>query len=155
MNSKKLALYLLGIIINFIVYQMIIFMYYFLIFFLFFFLFSFFLILKFSKRKKLNSKTKIFLEKIFSNIKNSESSRQKIIDFDKLYHKILLELWYKGSFWEILKDSPQIINNIDLVWELHKLRNRLVHDFDDIWKWFLDKKSLEYEKIVLDFLNKL
>ena len=130
-------------------------MYYYLVFLFLFIFFCIFLLIKFSKKRKLNSNVKNLLKKNFLNIKKLNSYKEKIIDFDKLYHKILLELWYKGTFWNILKSSPKIINNLNLVWELHKLRNKLVHDFDDFSKWILNKKSLEYEKIVLDLLNKV
>jgi len=33
------------------------------------------------------------------------SNKEKIIDYDKLYHKILLKAWYTGTFWDILKNS--------------------------------------------------
>lgn len=130
-------------------------MYYFLIFFILFIFFCLFLLIKFSKKKKLDSNIKVIFKNNFLNIKKSNSYKEKIIDFDKLYHKVLLELWYKGTFWDILKSSPKIINNLNLVWELHKLRNKLVHDFNNFEEWILNKKSLEYEKVVLDLLNKV
>lgn len=130
-------------------------MYYFLIFFILFIFFCLFLLIKFSKKKKLDSNIKVIFKNNFLNIKKSNSYKEKIIDFDKLYHKVLLELWYKGTFWDILKSSPKIINNLNLVWELHKFRNKLVHDFNNFEEWILNKKSLEYEKVVLDLLNKV
>jgi hypothetical protein len=57
----------------------------------------------------------------------------------------LKELWYKGSFWEILKQNPKEIWDINKVWELHKLRNKLVHDFDLLSESILNKKVFEYE----------
>lgn len=62
------------------------------------------------------------------------SDKEKIIDYDKLYHKILLKAWYKWAFWDILKSHPKEIKNLNKIWELHKVRNYLVHE---IWypKW--------------------
>lgn len=107
-----------------------------------------FLVIKFSKWKKLTSDQKRFITKNYNKIIANDDSKHRIIDFDKLYHKILIELWYKGSFWSILKQNPKVINDINKVWELHKLRNKLVHDFDIVSDKFLSTKALEYQKII-------
>ncbi len=83
------------------------------------------------------------------------SEKERIIDYDKLYHKILLKAWYTGRFGDILKKEPKEIQNLNKIWELHKLRNYLVHE---MWhpKWVNLKKSAsdykkEIEKIFLRF----
>jgi len=119
------------------------------------FVFGIFLILKFWKSKKLNSSTKKQILKNFNIIKKSRSNKEKIIDFDKLYHKILLWLGYSGSFWEILKSNPKVISDINKIWELHKLRNNLVHSFDDISENILNKNTFEYEKIIDKFIKEI
>ena len=98
-----------------------------------------------SKRsKKLSSdKIKDFQKKL-SIIKNSSSSKEKLIDSDKLYHKILQEIWYKWDFWSILKQKPIIIWDLSKIWELHKIRNKLVHDFEEHNESFLPSKSKEF-----------
>lgn len=99
---------------------------------------------------KIKNKKKLWIEKIkdfqkkLKQISTNFSSKEKIIDADKLYHKILLELWYKWDFWEILKQKPIVIWNIDKIWELHKIRNKLVHDFDNYEEVFLKNKSREF-----------
>ena len=60
--------------------------------------------------------------------KKKISDKEKIIDYDKLYHKILLKAWYKGNFWDILKKNPSQIWDINKIWKLHKVRNELVHE---------------------------
>ena len=114
-----------------------------------------FLILKFSKSKKLNSYVKKELSKNLKHIKTSSSNKEKIVDFDKLYHKILLKLWYNWTFWEILKSKPKVINDLNKIWELHKLRNKLVHDFDLVSENILKNKALEYEKIINELLKRI
>ncbi len=130
-------------------------MYYFLFFFLVLMVFSIFLILKFSRKKRLKKESKLKLESHFYEIKKLSSSKERITDFDKLYHKILRELRYSWTFWEILKSKPKIIDDIEELWELHKLRNKLVHDFSSISEKTLEEKALRYEKLVYDFLDKL
>lgn len=100
------------------------------------------------KWKYLSTEKKKYFYKKLNSIKTFQSSKEKIIDCDKLYHKILLETGYKWDFWYILKQKPVIISNIDKIWELHKIRNSLVHDFLWYEEKFLDKKSN-------DFLNEL
>ena len=99
-----------------------------------------------NKKKKLTSKQKKEIIKLFNKIKKSSSNKEKIIDFDKLYHKILQELWYSWSFGEILKKEPKEVLNLNKIWELHKLRNNLVHSFDWEKEDFLEKKQKEYIK---------
>ena len=74
------------------------------------------------------------------------SQKEKIIDYDKVYHKILLKAWYNGSFWDILKQNPREISDLNKIWELHKIRNHLVHE---MWepKWVdLEETSQQYKK---------
>lgn len=104
------------------------------------------LILKYSKKKKLSEKDKKELKIFFKKIKNLPSDKEKIIDYDKLYHQILKRFWYEWTFWEILKKKPNEISNLNKVWTLHKLRNTLVHEFDSSLKDGLSKRVKEYEK---------
>lgn len=104
------------------------------------------IILKFSKKKKLSEADKKELKNIFKNMKVNKSDKEKLIDYDKLYHKILQRFWYNWTFWEILKTKPNEIWNLNRVWELHKLRNKLVHDVDEKIKENLFLKVKEYEK---------
>ena len=97
-----------------------------------------------NKKRKLTINQKKEITRFFNNIKKSKSNKEKIIDFDKLYHKILLELWYMWTFWEILKKEPKEVLNLNKIWELHKLRNNLVHSFNWEKEDFLEKKSKEY-----------
>ena len=104
------------------------------------------IILKFSKKKKLSEADKKELKNIFKNMKVNKSDKEKLIDYDKLYHKILQKFWYNWTFWEILKTKPNEIWNLNKVWKLHKLRNKLVHDVDEKIKENLFLKVKEYEK---------
>ena len=88
------------------------------------------------------------LLKNLNNIKKLESEKEKIVDLDKLYHHILKSLWYNWTFGEILKSKPKKITDLNKLWELHKLRNKLVHEFGTIDNDFLWKKSKEYEREV-------
>lgn len=110
-------------------------------------------IIKFSIKKKLPKARKAYLNKLFKWISKKTTSKEKIIDYDKLYHMILLEMWYKWTFWEILKMEPNEIWNINKVWELHKLRNKLVHDFDLIDENFLKRKEWEYFREIFFILK--
>lgn len=105
-----------------------------------------FLVLKFSKKTKLSEERIKFFNTQLKRIITNSSPKEQIIDMDKLYHKFLQELWYEGTFWEILKLNPEEIPDINKIWELHKLRNKLVHDFDLLSEKVLKSKSAEYNK---------
>ena len=130
-------------------------MYYFVIILVIVILFGIFVLLKFSKNKKLDNNAKKEIKKNLVYIKNLSSNKEKIVDYDKLYHKILIKLWFKGSFGEILKSEPKVINDLNKIWELHKLRNKLVHDFDLLTENILKKKAEEYERIINNLLKKV
>ena len=105
-----------------------------------------FLLFKFRNKKKKISLTKItFLNKQLKKVIVNWSYKEQIIDIDKLYHKVLVEGWYNWTFWEILKSEAREIWNLNKIWELHKLRNKLVHDFDTSSETVLKNKSLEYK----------
>lgn len=107
------------------------------------------------KWKKLSpEKIKDFQKKL-KQISSNISFKEKIIDSDKLYHKILQEAWYNWDFWEILKQKPIIIWDLDKIWELHKIRNKLVHDFDQFDERVLLTKSKEFTWEVDRLINRL
>lgn len=106
-----------------------------------------------NKYKLSKDKKKYFLW-ILKNIKNIKDSKEIIIDSDKLYHKILNEVWYKWTFWEILKQKPIVIKNLNKIWEYHKIRNSLVHDFEKKDHIFLKKQANSYLNEI-DYLLKL
>lgn len=90
-----------------------------------------------------------FLQKI-----EKESSKTQIVEYDKLYHAILKDLWYSGSFGEILKRKPREIHNIQEIWSLHKLRNILVHELNEP-KIDMKKKAENYKRVILAFLQRV
>lgn len=107
------------------------------------------------KWKKLSKEKIKDFQKKLKQIGVNISSKEKIIDADKLYHKILLEAWYNWDFWSILKQKPIIIWDLDKVWELHKVRNKLVHDFDYHDESFLQEISQSYYKEIEKLLKKV
>jgi len=84
----------------------------------------------------------------------SNTSKSQIMDYDKLYHNILVEWWYKWSFWEILKKNPKQISNIQKIWELHKMRNKIAHDLNEIDERVMLTKSKEFEKEISNLLGR-
>ncbi|MCP4523607.1 MAG: hypothetical protein GY828_05320 [Candidatus Gracilibacteria bacterium] len=104
------------------------------------------IVLKFSGKRKLNPTKHKHFQVLLRRINKSLSSKEKIVDMDKLYHKVLLEIGYQGTFGEILKGVPNEISDINKVWEIHKLRNKLVHDFDNHDEKYLRKKANEYTR---------
>lgn len=111
----------------------------------------------YQKKKKITSENFLKFQKLLSNINNDKlkSNKEKILDLDKLYHKILLSVQYNWTFWEILKQKPNIIKNIDKIWELHKLRNKIAHEFSDLDNQFLENKVSEYVKEIKEILKNL
>lgn len=112
-----------------------------------------FLIFKFKKRYKVSQAKKIFFNEQLKKILSYNSYKWQIIDLDKLYHKILLEAGYIWTFWEILKQEPSEIADLQKIWELHKIRNKLVHDFDNTSDKILKDYSVSYIVEIKKLLN--
>ena len=83
-----------------------------------------------------------------------EDPGEQIVQYDKIYHHILKSLGYRWSFGEILKRNPKEIKNINDVWELHKLRNRLVHDLKQP-NVDIEGYSRKYKKVIEKFLKQV
>ncbi len=110
--------------------------------------------LKYKKSYKISNNKKAFFTKQLKFIIWLDSYKEQVIDMDKLYHKILLEAWYKWTFWEILKQKPSEISDLNQVWELHKFRNKLVHEFDNSSLNELRENAAYYVIEIKKLLNK-
>lgn len=88
-------------------------------------------------------------------VRNAHDSKALVIDLDKLYHKILLWIWHKWDFGSILKSEPREIGDINKIWNLHKVRNKLVHDFNTHSEDFLRRNADEYKMEVEILLRKV
>ena len=100
--------------------------------------------------KKTCKKYTCFLEKL-----EEKSPKVQIIECDKIYHHILKDLWYSGSFGEILKRRPKEISDLDQIWDLHKLRNSLVHELKERDQKYLERLANEYKSVVKNFLKQV
>lgn len=123
------------------------------VFFLSVLLFWISIIIKISKKKNLNIERKRYYKKIIKQLSVNLSNKEKIIDYDKTYHKVLQDLWYVWTFWQILKQAPIEIHDINKVWALHKIRNKLVHDFDLLSESILKKNASDYKKELEKIIN--
>jgi hypothetical protein len=110
---------------------------------------------KYSHPRKLPKAKLNFLLKEYKKILQNNNPKHSIIDIDKMYHKVLLQIWHKWSFWEVLKKEPKEIWDINKIWELHKIRNKLVHDFDAYKTNFLKQKRNEYKKEMETLFKKI
>jgi len=129
-------------------------MYIFLTIFILIIIWAIFLLFIFKKKKfKITSEKKENFNKILKRVSAWVNYKEQIIDIDKLCHKILLEWWYEWSFWEILKKEPSEIWDLQKIWELHKIRNKLVHDFDLLSDSILKRRSKEYQNEIIKLLK--
>lgn len=119
------------------------------------FIYWFLVVLKHSKNKKITDEEIILFEKLLRQYAQIPSGKTRIVDYDKLYHKILHAAGYNGTFWEILKLKPKVIPDLQKIWDLHKLRNKLVHDFDHIDEAKLLEFARDYEREVNKLLDRV
>ncbi len=110
----------------------------------------------YNRRKISRFKNRKYQKKVSETLSQKKSTNEKIIILDKILHNILLDMWYKWTLWEILKQSPEYIHNIDKIWESHKIRNSLVHDLDNEYsEKFLHFKLAEFTKEIRMLLKNI
>lgn len=115
-----------------------------------------YLIFFFKWNKKFTNDRINYYKSIVSKTQNSQiSSKEKIVTYDKIYHNILKETGYKWNFWEILKKKPSVIGDINKIWELHKLRNVLVHEIESSDEKKLVRQWMSYKDEILELLKEL
>jgi hypothetical protein len=68
-------------------------------------------------------------------------------------HHILKDFGYAGTVGDQLKAKPRVISNLDAVWSLHKLRNKLAHSMETVSEGLLERKADEFEKVVINLLK--
>lgn len=114
-----------------------------------------FTVIKFSKKRKLSAEKLSIFQKQANIIARAPTSKERIIDYDKLFHAILKALWYNGTFWEILKQEPNEVYDLQKIWKLHKIRNALVHEFDNHEPAWLEKQAYQYQKHIQYLLKNI
>ena len=91
-------------------------------------------ILKKRKSGRFSEKQIVYIRshwiRIIDMAKNNPN--QAILDADKLLDHALGVMGYTGSVGEKLKKSGKLFKNLDAVWNAHKLRNRVAHDFTEL-----------------------
>lgn len=105
------------------------------------------IIIKYSWKYNLTKEKKTYYKKEINKISKSKvSDSEKILNYDKVLHHILRDLWYSGTLGEILKKKPKEIKDLDRIWKLHKLRNALAHELDTSKHNNLKQKSESFKK---------
>ncbi|MDP2104035.1 MAG: hypothetical protein Q8K26_03880, partial [Candidatus Gracilibacteria bacterium] len=84
------------------------------------------------KKKQLSASRKEYYTKEIQKVRGLPSASERIMKYDNILHHILKEYGYQGTLGDQLKAKPLIIDNLDTIWDLHKLRNRLAHDMETI-----------------------
>ncbi|MFA6091017.1 MAG: hypothetical protein WC774_04560 [Candidatus Gracilibacteria bacterium] len=111
-----------------------------------------FLTFRFSGAKHLKKDKKSYYEKEIQKVTILPSSTERIMRYDMIMHHILKDYSYSGTVGDQLKAKPRIMKNLNTIWSLHKLRNKLAHDMEPVSTDLLEKKAQEFEKEILRLL---
>jgi len=111
-----------------------------------------FLTFRFSEVKHLKKDKKSYYEKEIQKVSDLLSPSEKIMRYDMIMHHILKDYSYSGTVGDQLKAKPRMMNNLNVIWSLHKLRNKLAHDMEPISADLLEEKAREFEKEILKLL---
>lgn len=111
-----------------------------------------FVTFRFSGKKNLSKSQKTYYKQEIQKTSTLPSLQEQILQYDKILNHILKDYGYNGTVGDQLKAKPRIINNLNTIWSLHKLRNKLAHDMEPVSVDLLDKKAQEFEKEILRLL---
>ena len=111
-----------------------------------------FLTFRFSGKKDLKKDKKDYYRKEIQKVSTLPSPTERIMRYDMILHHILKDYGYSGNVWDQLKAKPRMMNNLNAIWSLHKLRNKLAHSMETISPDLLERKAQEFEKEVLKLL---
>lgn len=111
-----------------------------------------FLTFRFSSKKELRKDKKNYYRKEIQKISNFPSPSERIMKYDVVLHHILKDYGYSGNVGDQLKAKPRVIHDLNTIWSLHKLRNKLAHSMDTISEELLERKAEEFEKEILRLL---
>lgn len=106
----------------------------------------------FSKQRELRKDKKDEYKNDIQKISILSSPSEQIMKYDIILHRILKDYGYSWNVCDQLKAKPRMINNLNTIWSLHKLRNKLAHDMEPISVDLLKKNAQEFEKELLKLL---
>ncbi|MFA5947659.1 MAG: hypothetical protein WC806_01640 [Candidatus Gracilibacteria bacterium] len=75
---------------------------------------------------------------------------QSVIDADKILDYALNVKGFKGSMGDKLKKAGRRFSNLNGLWEAHKLRNKLAHEFKEVKLVEARKALAEFKRALLD-----
>jgi len=111
-----------------------------------------FLTFRFSGKKQLTKGQRNYYRKEIQKVSTLPSSSERIMRYDMIMYHILKDYGYSGTVGDQLKAKPRMMKNLNAIWSLHKLRNKLAHDMDTVSAGLLERKAQEFEKEVLRLL---
>lgn len=111
-----------------------------------------FLTFRFSTKKHLKPSKKSYYQAEIQKVSALPSPTERIMRYDMIMHHILKDYGYSWNVGDQLKAKPRMISNLDAIWSLHKLRNKLTHSMETVSEGLLERKADEFEKAVLRLL---
>lgn len=111
-----------------------------------------FLTFGFSGKKQLKKDKKAYYTKEIQKVSALTSPTERIMRYDMIMHHILKDYGYSGTVGDQLKAKPRVIRDLNAIWSLHKLRNKLAHSMETVSEGLLERKAEEFEKEVLRLL---
>ncbi len=81
-------------------------------------------------RKRWSGQDRSFFEINWQKILNEKDDKHKIMDADKLLDAMLKKKGLSGSLGDKLKHNAKLFNDLNGLWEAHRLRNKLAHEID-------------------------
>lgn len=89
-----------------------------------------FLVFLKAQKRKLSAQNQNLIKREWNKILNESKINPNlaILEADKLLDHVLKFLGYRGSLGEKLKKSGSLFSNLDDVWKVHKMRNKIAHE---------------------------
>jgi len=102
--------------------------------------------------KKLNSGDMAYVKGHWADIMNivEDDPSKAIMDADKILDYVLTRHGFSGSLGEKLKLSAHKFSDLNGLWNAHKLRNKLAHEFEEADEKEVKRALKQFKKAFKD-----
>ena len=104
--------------------------------------------------RKLSGQSARRVQQAWAHVESLQDPIRKVMEADKVLDLALGALGYTGSVADKLKKAGPRINNLQAVWDAHKLRNHLAHETQATVTPAQAEQAVRMLKVAVDSLGK-
>ncbi|HVW66752.1 MAG TPA: hypothetical protein VHA78_03385 [Candidatus Peribacteraceae bacterium] len=83
---------------------------------------------KVGRKRALSAAAAVRLKNEWKKVESIKDPHRRIMDAEKILDSAMKTLGYEGTFAEKLQSAGPRFSQLDLLWDAHRLRNRIAHE---------------------------